>query len=715
MTALHQLAELVGILPSYYDVQGNLRETSDETRRALLTAMGYEVADDDRARASLEALQARERARLLDPVAVVEIGSECSRSLRVRAPDTASGSLRWFLEVQEESGELHRSEGTLEQGAGWHLELPMPALPLGYHTARLAVQGAVEGTAEQSVIVVPPSCTRIEEVLGEQPAFGFVANLYSVRRDGDWGVGDLRTLALLLDWAADAGGSFVGVNPLHALRNRGTDVSPYSPVSRLFRNPLYIDVASVPGYSSYTRLHPIIGDAATEATLEQLRAADRIDYARAWAVKREALERLHRRFDEAGEDAQREAYHAWCARHDPALSEFATFSALQDAHPLESDWRQWPRELQQPQSAAVRQWRDEHRYEVDLHRWLQWVLDGQLREVQAHARAHGLPVGLYQDLAIGTSPAGSDTWSFGDLFVHGVNVGAPPDPYSDTGQDWGLPPIDPRVLRERRYDYWIRLLRSAFAGAGALRIDHVMGLFRLFWIPWGHTGVDGAYVRYPADDLLGILALESRRHGALVVGEDLGTVPPEVPPALEKWGMLSTSVMMFMRGDGGSFLASSRYPRRALAVATTHDMAPVAGFWNATDVALRLDLGLSPAEEGDRLREERARERSELLSRLRREGVVSGDAEEAVEAGGVALRAAVHAYMSRTPAALVGLALDDLAGEDVPVNVPGVGPDRYPSWTRRMRFSVEEMRASGAVDEAMRVEGRARVDGAGVG
>jgi len=703
LSALHDLALAAGILPSYYDVHGTLRHTSDETREALLAAMGHDVGSETLARRSLDALRAVERERLLEPVQVEVIGSDGAATLAVHLPDGIAHAVRWQLEVQDESGETHRTEGEAPRGASWTLALPLPALPLGYHQLRVAVQApGMELAGDQTRIVVPPSCVRVEELLGERPAFGLVANLYSVRRERDWGVGDVRTLAMLLDWAADTGGSFVGVNPLHALRNRDTDVSPYSPVSRLFRNPLYIDVPSVPEWATTPAARAEVESPASVGVLEALRDADRIDYARAWALKRGALERLHDAFVAEADERRRDEYMRWCAAREPALTDFATFSALQEERAADPDWRNWPRELQEPRSAAVRAWRDAHANEVDLHRWLQWVLDTQLREAQAHGKARGLVIGLYQDLAIGTNPAGSDAWSFGHLFVPRVNVGAPPDPYSDAGQDWGLPPIDPSRLRETRYDYWVRLLRSAFDNAGALRVDHVMGLFRLFWIPWGMSGRHGAYVRYPSEDLLGILALESRRHQALVVGEDLGTVPPEVPPALERWGILSSSVMMFMRGDGGSFLPAHRYPRRALATATTHDMVPLAGFWKETDIDLRLELGLAPRDDEPRLRAERAHERDALLARLRDEGVAPDDAGDVSgDDGGVALRSAVHAFVSRTPAALVGYSLDDLAGEDAPVNVPGVGPERFPCWTKRMRTTIEAMRESGAVEECL--------------
>jgi 4-alpha-glucanotransferase len=332
---------------------------------------------------------------------------------------------------------------------------------------------------------------------------------------------------------------------------------------------------------------------------------------------------------------------------------------------------------------------------VDFHRWLQFETDRQLGEAAERAREAGLAIGLYQDLAIGTAPAGSDTWSFPDLFIRGACVGAPPDPYAATGQNWGLPPIDPRRLKEEGYRYFIRLIRAAFRHAGALRIDHVMGLFRSFWIPDGHSGADGAYVRYPSEDLLGILALESVRNHALVVGEDLGTVPPDVPPALAKWGVLSSKVLYFERGDAGSFAPAERYAPEALATANTHDMATLAGYWAGRDVELRADVGLITPADVASARDERARDKRELLRALARARVleerVDPDAEDP-QISVAELRGAVHDFLALTPSVLVGIALDDVAGELEPVNVPGVGQEQHPSWTRRMGKSLTELR-----------------------
>jgi 4-alpha-glucanotransferase len=388
---------------------------------------------------------------------------------------------------------------------------------------------------------------------------------------------------------------------------------------------------------------------------------------------------------------------------EPELTRFATGMAIAESARM-PDWRQWPVALQRPDDDAVATFREANAQRVDLHRWLQYEMHRQLGEVAVRARTLGMEIGVYQDLAIGTSGGGSDTWSYPDLFLRGACVGAPPDPYSAVGQNWGLPPMDPRALRRQGYRYWIQLLRRGFEHAGALRIDHVMGLFRTFWIPDGATGKEGAYVRFPSHDLLGILALESVRHDALVVGEDLGVVPKEVPPALRKWGILSSKVLYFER-DRRGFRPAKRYPALSLATANTHDMAPIAGFWSERDIDLRKEVGLvSAPAEVQAARRERASDKTSLLELLKVSSPPSFDVRHFVRT----LTAGVHEFLCSSPARLVGLSFDDLVAEQEPVNVPGVGPDKYPSWRRRTRITVEEAAWSFEVDDAMRCAARRR-------
>jgi len=319
-----------------------------------------------------------------------------------------------------------------------------------------------------------------------------------------------------------------------------------------------------------------------------------------------------------------------------------------------------------------------------------------------------MAIGLYQDLAVGSSGTGSDSWAHRALFRDGATIGAPPDPYSDFGQNWGLPPISPRALQHDRYRYFIQLVRAGMRHAGALRMDHVMGLFRLFWIPEGATGREGAYVRYPADDLLGILALESQRHHAIVVGEDLGVVPPEVPPAMEKWGILSSKVLYFEREGDGGFKPQSSYPELSLASANTHDMPTIAGFWSGRDIELRKTLGLVDEKASSDVAAHRDHEKRKLLDRLREDAALPLHEHPPLDATGIPrVKRGVHDFLCASRTALLALSLDDLGEETEPINVPGVGTDKYPCWSRKMHKTIPEI-AAAADDEFARCADRTR-------
>jgi 4-alpha-glucanotransferase len=701
---LRALAGELGILPSYVDVSGRTRRTSDATRQALLAAMGIDASSEEAARRALARMAEEAAGRMLEPVRVVR--QTDARTVRARV---SGAGATWDLELREEGGRVHTAAGRVrsaEPGRGVTIRLPGP-LPLGYHVARLTLR-APDGTvrsAQQRLIVTPGRCATARERLGPGGAFGLLANLYTVRSARNWGVGDLTDLRTLVAYAGDVGAAFVGINPLHALHNRGAEISPYSPVSRLYRNPLYLDVGAVPELAGAPRLAARLSSASFRAELEALRAAPLIDYERVMDVKRPVLEALHGIFAlrHRGRDTARgRAYRAYLEKEGEPLLDFATFLVLQ-RHLMRGRsggyWRRWPARYRHPRSAAVLDFRARHREEVDLHCWLQFEIDRQLSRLAADARARRLPIGIYQDLAIGSSDGGSDAWGFPGLFLERASVGAPPDDYSPDGQNWGLPPVDPRRLAAGGYEYWIRLVRAGLAHAGALRIDHVMGLFRQFWIPAGRSGREGAYVRFPSADLLGILALESVRAGALVIGEDLGTVPRGLPRVLERWGILSNRVLYFARDRRGAFWPASRYPANALLSANTHDMVPLAGFWRGDDLEIRRQVGLlgTPAALAA-ARRDRERDRRALLRRLRAEGLAP---KAGREASGAEICRAVYAFLCRAPAALVGVSLDDLTGETSPVNQPGVGADLYPSWSRRMTTCLEELPADGDVERAL--------------
>jgi 4-alpha-glucanotransferase len=609
---------------------------------------------------------------------VVEAGA--AHALRCSHAEPA----RFELRVRDEAGETRERAGRATPRRD-RLVLPLPRLAPGIHRVALRLASA-SGTreAEQTLFVTPRRCAGPREMLGARPAFGLWANLYALRGAGGLGVGHLGDLGDLVRFAAEAGADFVGVNPLHALRNRAAEISPYAPLSRLFRNPLCLDVEALPELAASPEARRRLGDERFRRELAGLRAARWIDYERSVRLLARLLEPLHEAFRKRAAPARRCAFAAYRAEAGEALEGFATFLALEERLAAEGaarDWRRWPARFRDPRSPALAAFRARHARAVERHAFVQFALDAQLAGVAAEARRRGLRLGLYTDLAIGSAPSGFDAWRFRELLVPGVEMGAPPDAYNRAGQGWGFAPLDPTRLAEGGFSFVARLLRANLRHAGAIRIDHVLGMFRQWWVPPGTKPAEGAYVRFPARALLGLVALEARRAGALAIGEDLGVVPPEVPSLLARHGLLSSRVMLFERDRRGSFRPASRYSRRALVTANTHDLPPLAGWCEGRDLEIRRALGLASAAGHARARRERAAECRRLLARLRRDGHLPRGTREPTAAE--RLRA-VNRFLCATPAPLVGIALDDLAGEREPVNVPGVPPDRHPCWRRRL-------------------------------
>lgn len=707
-SALLALAGRAGILREYVDIFGQRRPTSDDTRVALLAAIGIDGSSEGAAARTLAELQQRDAERLIEPVYVRRERDPRSDRLQVRVPeDAARARVEYQLELREENGRTHLLQGEIKRrSAGHAVTLRLPAgLETGYHRIHFELRGAggEERRSKSWLIVCPRSCLSTKELIGDRRLFGLWTHLYAIRSEHDWGAGDLTDLGELIEWAGAIGSAFVGINPLHVLRNSGGGISPYSPVSRLFRNVFYLDVTAVPELADSPEARQLVESDGYREALTELRAAARVDYEQVMALKRPVLDALHRTFavQHRDRDSQRgRDYARFLARKGDALIDFATFCAL-EAHFGGQGRREphdWPADYRDPRSERVAAFRRDHLEAVDLHCYLQFELDRQLAAATQRAEA-ALPIGIYGDLAIGTAANGCDPWAFPNLFLDGAHLGAPPDDYSAVGQDWGLPPVDPNQLRRDGYRYWILLLRNNLEHMGALRIDHVMGLFRQFWVPAGRPATEGAYVRYPSRDLLGILALESRRHRALIVGEDLGTVPRGFPALLARWGILSSRVLYFERDRHGEFRPSRRYSKRALVTVNTHDHPPLAAVWEGRDLELARRIGIIESDE--RLaaaREQRVRERQALLRRLAAEGCLPNAQTPASYAR---LCAAVLAFLSRTRSPLLGVWLDDLAGEVDPINVPGVGLDRYPNWSRRLSANLEDLRQDPGVAAAL--------------
>jgi 4-alpha-glucanotransferase len=494
-----------------------------------------------------------------------------------------------------------------------------------------------------------------------------MAQLYSVRSRGSWGLGDLRDLTELAEWSGrDLGAGFVLVNPLHAGEPAAPiSPSPYLPTSRRFASPLYLRVEDVPGYAELDPADRDLISALAAPLKARNRTLEELDRDAVWAAKRPALELLHERAPR-----QREAYDAFRTREGAALTSFATWCAL--AEELGADWRRWPAGLRDADGPAVAVEGGRLARRVDFHMWLQWQLDQQLGTAQSGARAAGMPIGVVHDLAVGVHPGGADAWTHQRLFAPGMTVGAPPDEFNQRGQGWGQPPWHPGRLAAGAYAPLRGQLEYALRHAGGLRLDHAMQVSRLWWVPEGESPAEGTYVGYDRPTILSVLTYEAHRAGALIVGEDLGTVEPEVRTDLADRNILGTSLLWFERDEMGEPRRPEKWRRLSLATVGTHDMPPIIGHLHGDHVELRERLGLLTRPAAMELADHH-RQLSEWLHLLHDLGLLrEGGAEREVVA-------ALHGFLARTPALLVGVSLADAVGERRTQNQPGTS-DEYPNW-----------------------------------
>ena len=553
---------------------------------------------------------------MLEPVQLLNPGPAQARAtVRIWSPGPEPPAAVDVLgEMVSESGERYRWEtrlapaGRLKSRAvpgGFRVAVPLPLpadLELGYYDLTVKVRSGGREETGRSRLIAAPSQAYAPAWLEEgRRAWGFNLPLYALRSGGNWGVGDFADLMEVIRWAGPLGAAFVGVNPLHAPGGRATaDPSPYSPTSRIFRNDLYLSLEAAPEMPACRKAQELLASPEFQAAKTRLAAAPLVLYPEVHRLKRRVLELLYETFCEVhgvpGEPprtARGQEFARFVAAGGESLARFGQFGALTD-HLKQGDWRRWPEPYQHPESPAVAEFAREHLREVQFFQYGQWLAATQLGQVCQAAKEQGLPFSLYEDLALGASPGGFDTWAHQELFARGPAIGAPPDAFNPKGQNWGLPPLIPERLRASGYQLFIDTLRANTPPGGMLRMDHVMGLFRLLWIPQGAEAARGAYVSYPARELLAILALESVRRRALIIGEDLGTVPPRIRRELGKSGVFSYRVFYFERDGNGHFLAPEAYPARAMATVTTHDLPTLTGFWQGHDLALKRTLKLYP-------------------------------------------------------------------------------------------------------------------------
>jgi 4-alpha-glucanotransferase len=658
--ALRYAAERNGVQQDFWDIFGHRHYTTPETNRAILTGIGIDCSSEESVLASVARSEEDGKTGLLPPVLVV------TETDQIRIPGN------FELQISTEQGEHHTI--SVENGAA----PPQFRLPLGYHEARA-------GDSVMRLIVTPERAHQPSP--GKHAGLG--VTLYGLRSNRNWGCGDFRDLRELIDWAVPTlHADFIALNPLHAIHNRRPyNTSPYLPNSIFYRNFLYLDVEAIPGFD---RIRHRFETEDTRAETERLRASPMVEYEQVAALKRRALDLIFE-CNPPASDCK-----SWIAGEGDLLRSYATYCALDEhLHAENPDlwvWPDWPEQYRDPGNDAVRKFAAEHERDILFHGWLQWNLERQLAQVQEHARKAGMSIGLYHDLALATDRCGSDLWAHRRFYVAGCRVGSPPDDFSPCGQDWSFPPPDVRRHREDGYRLYTESIRKSLRHGGALRIDHVMRLFRLYWIPEGHDAAHGAYVRERSEDLVRILALESVRNQVVIVGEDLGTVEPEVRKTLARFGILSYRLLYFERKNG-KFNPPEAYPAQSLAASTTHDLATITGFWTCADIEARLQAGAIDRAAYDAQKNDRARDKQCLLDALFAADLLPSGFERRAdliaELTGE-LHYAIIGFLAKTPSVLWLVNQEDLTKETAQQNLPGTTAE-YPNWSRKMRWSIEEL------------------------
>jgi 4-alpha-glucanotransferase len=667
--SLVDLAGRFGISTAYDDWSGRRVNVPESTLIAVLAALGVDAADEAERNIARAAHEKAHWSRALPPTILGQAGTQTTFWVHVTHGQPAEvwlrledGTVRTGIRQVDNFTPPFDLDGRRVGEASFVLP---EDLPLGYHRAYLR-SGDEESSA---AVIVTPAWLGVPERLGARRSWGLATQLYSVRSRQSWGVGDLTDLVDLAVWSASAhGAGFVQVNPLHAAEPTAPmEPSPYLPTSRRFVNPLYLRVEAIPEFAGLPRRGRV--RRLREGVQKYAASLDSIDRDTAWAAKREALELVFAVPRTVGRDL---AFAAYRAREGTALDDFATWCVLAEKHG--ADWHQWPEPMRHPGADGVAAFVKKHSAAVDFHRWMQWQLDEQLAAAQTQAVSAGMSLGIVHDLAVGVHPDGADAWALQDSLAVGVSAGAPPDEFNQLGQDWSQPPWRPDRLDEQEYRPFRALIRSVLRHAGGVRIDHIIGLFRLWWIPQGKAPTEGTYVRYNHEAMIGIVALEAYRAMALVVGEDLGTVEPWVRDYLRARGVLGTSILWFEldRNGAGGPLPADRWREYCLSSVTTHDLPPTAGYLANEHVRLRDSLGLLTRPVKQELAAAEA-EQAAWLAELRRVGLLSKHADEEQTV------LALHQYLGRTPSRLLGLALTDAVGDKRTQNQPGT-TDEYPNW-----------------------------------
>jgi len=718
--SLAQLSAAYGVLTSYFDIWGQSHEIPPETLETMLAAAGVDV---NKPQETLRHYENLSWIRLAPPVLVASTEAlpadflfqiPVSHSTQEKSPRVLQVRLEisgentspvnhafhfeqlTFVEARELNGSYYER---------WSFPFPED-LSIGYYQFKLFVEHDKEKFQQEILVILCPEKAYLPPALqGDGKKAGIAISLYGLRSKGNWGIGDLGDLKEFIRWAVGhLHLDVVGLNPLHAVSNRQPyNISPYFPSSRYYRNFIYLDIENMEDYGSSSAAKEFVQKETNQNLLNELRHSQLVQYEQIANFKLKVLRMVFQSFlknhwSREGLSERSRQLEAYVSREGSLLDNFATFCAL-EAFFHEKDhgfytWRHWPQPYRNPHSGKVREFRQDHQESILFYKYLQWQLEEQLQEAQNLAKSLGASLGLYHDLALGIDPGGADYWAYQDFFVEGITVGAPPDDFALQGQDWGFHPPHGENYRNDGYSLFSKEISRNCQPGGALRIDHVMRFFRLFWIIAGQSAKNGTYVEYNYHDLLKIVALESERAKTLIIGEDLGTVPPELREALAHLRIFSYRLFYFERDEHGGFRDGESYPEFALASVGTHDLPTLAGFWTGDDLYLRKRLGLFPREsQFQTAMQNRKQEKNKILERL----VISGFLSEhlanspkiSTELTGD-LHSAIIGFILSTSAKLVLLSQEDLFRDARQQNVPGTVSE-HPNWSTKMSYSLEEL------------------------
>ena len=665
---LEQQAVQAGIDLGYHDINGTYRVTKTEVLESIVAVLDKSKPDSD--------------GLYLNTMVAHENGEES-----LQMPSEFHGAEAVVL--IDEADECQTL--TLYPGDNDTLWIKLPQLACGYYTLSAETGGKCRLVR---LIVAPESVYQPKLLANGGRMNGLTMHLYSLRSERNWGIGDFTDLLNLMKYAADKKLDFVGINPLHALfTSKPAFASPYSPSSREWLNPIYLDIEKVGAFTYNEQLKNWLAQPKIRQRIAALRITETVTYTAVWACKRDALQMAFNAFEqdtcEAAEN-ERAAFESFVMEKGKALQGFGLFEALDQyySRPGQVGWQSWPSEFHQPDGEAVEKFARSHEREIRFYMWLQWLCAEQLHEVNQAAAEYGVKLGIYGDLAVGVARGSADTWLNRQDYCMDLSVGAPPDPLGPTGQNWDLPPLNPSMLKHMGYEKFAHLLRENMRLYGVLRIDHVMALCRLWWVLNDKTADFGAYVHYDAEVTFAILALESQRNRCVIIGEDLGTVPDQARYLLNRYQVFSYKVMYFSKGWNG-FQLPEEYPEQAITVISTHDVAPLAGYWIGKDLDTMFKLGTLPdAAAFQTALDEREHDKADLLDKLKETGCLGADVQMPAKADETLL-AALHKYGALSRSKLYAVQLENLLGVIDNLNVPGV-TEGYPNWAQKMPVSLED-------------------------